>query len=127
VAVGARPALLNTPPPRSFAAPRFRDYNPYNYTDALEQEALKEAQLDDDEETPRNGDERSGVFPAGGSSVLFLTLVLVLQAANRTTGAPGASQVGALRGPRAPGQRGVNRVFLPQRAPRSSWRWSGIS
>uniref|UniRef100_A0A4W6EWR5 Cytoplasmic linker associated protein 1 n=1 Tax=Lates calcarifer TaxID=8187 RepID=A0A4W6EWR5_LATCA len=45
-ALDNKTSLLNTPSPRSFSGPRFRDYNPYNYTDSistLDKAALKEA------------------------------------------------------------------------------------
>ncbi|KAI3365863.1 hypothetical protein L3Q82_000848 [Scortum barcoo] len=45
-ALDNKTSLLNTPSPRSFAGPRFRDYNPYNYSDSistLDKAALKEA------------------------------------------------------------------------------------
>uniref|UniRef100_A0A7N6F6U0 TOG domain-containing protein n=1 Tax=Anabas testudineus TaxID=64144 RepID=A0A7N6F6U0_ANATE len=45
-ALDNKTSLLNTPSPRSFAGPRFREYNPYNYTDSistLDKAALKEA------------------------------------------------------------------------------------
>uniref|UniRef100_H3C516 Cytoplasmic linker associated protein 1 n=1 Tax=Tetraodon nigroviridis TaxID=99883 RepID=H3C516_TETNG len=42
-ALDNKTSLLNTPSPRSFAGPRFRDYNPYNYSDALDKAAAKEA------------------------------------------------------------------------------------
>lgn len=32
-ALDNKTSLLNTPSPRSFSGPRFREYNPYNYTD----------------------------------------------------------------------------------------------
>ncbi|KAM9334191.1 CLIP-associating protein 1-B-like [Symphorus nematophorus] len=49
-ALDNKTSLLNTPSPRSFAGPRFRDYNPYNYTDSistLDKAALKEALYED--------------------------------------------------------------------------------
>ncbi|MEQ2237396.1 CLIP-associating protein 1-B, partial [Ilyodon furcidens] len=33
-ALDNKTSLLNTPSPRSFSGPRFREYNPYNYTDS---------------------------------------------------------------------------------------------
>uniref|UniRef100_A0A665TBQ4 Cytoplasmic linker associated protein 1 n=1 Tax=Echeneis naucrates TaxID=173247 RepID=A0A665TBQ4_ECHNA len=36
MALDNKTSLLNTPSPRSFAGPRLRDYNPYNYTDSKE-------------------------------------------------------------------------------------------
>uniref|UniRef100_A0A3B4TB74 Cytoplasmic linker associated protein 1 n=1 Tax=Seriola dumerili TaxID=41447 RepID=A0A3B4TB74_SERDU len=46
-ALDNKTSLLNTPSPRSFAGPRLRDYNPYNYTDTLDKAALKEALYED--------------------------------------------------------------------------------
>ncbi|XP_070712042.1 CLIP-associating protein 1-like [Pempheris klunzingeri] len=49
-ALDNKTSLLNTPSPRSFAGPRFREYNPYNYTDGvgtLDKAALKEALYED--------------------------------------------------------------------------------
>uniref|UniRef100_A0A8C9WZ10 Cytoplasmic linker associated protein 1 n=1 Tax=Sander lucioperca TaxID=283035 RepID=A0A8C9WZ10_SANLU len=49
-ALDNKTSLLNTPSPRSFAGPRFRDYNPYNYTDSistLDKASLKEALFED--------------------------------------------------------------------------------
>uniref|UniRef100_A0A671YP61 Cytoplasmic linker associated protein 1 n=1 Tax=Sparus aurata TaxID=8175 RepID=A0A671YP61_SPAAU len=49
-ALDNKTSLLNTPSPRSFAGPRFRDYNPYNYTDSistLDKGGLKEALYED--------------------------------------------------------------------------------
>ena len=49
-ALDNKTSLLNTPSPRSFSSPRFRDYNPYNYTDAigtLDKTPLKGALFDD--------------------------------------------------------------------------------
>lgn len=58
-ALDNKTSLLNTPSPRSFAGPRFRDYNPYNYTDgigALDKAALKEALYEDTVEQLRDGE-----------------------------------------------------------------------
>uniref|UniRef100_A0A8D3DX80 TOG domain-containing protein n=1 Tax=Scophthalmus maximus TaxID=52904 RepID=A0A8D3DX80_SCOMX len=57
-ALDNKTSLLNTPSPRSFAGPRFRDYNPYNYTDgvsSLDKAALKEALYEDGVEQLRDG------------------------------------------------------------------------
>lgn len=55
-ALDNKTSLLNTPSPRSFAGPRFRDYNPYNYSDGtLEKAALKEALYEDTAEQLRDG------------------------------------------------------------------------
>ncbi|XP_075904702.1 CLIP-associating protein 1-B-like isoform X10 [Nelusetta ayraudi] len=76
-ALDNKTSLLNTPSPRSFAGPRFRDYNPYNYSDgvgALEKAALKEALYEDTAEQLRDGGRQESVenkimspksFPAG--------------------------------------------------------------
>uniref|UniRef100_A0A668A7P2 Cytoplasmic linker associated protein 1 n=1 Tax=Myripristis murdjan TaxID=586833 RepID=A0A668A7P2_9TELE len=57
-ALDNKTSLLNTPSPRSFSGPRFRDYNPYNYTDsisALDKAALKEVLYEDAVEQLRDG------------------------------------------------------------------------
>ncbi|XP_041637601.1 CLIP-associating protein 1-B-like isoform X2 [Cheilinus undulatus] len=57
-ALDNKTSLLNTPSPRSFSGPRFRDYNPYNYTDSistLDKAALKEALYEDAVEQMRDG------------------------------------------------------------------------
>uniref|UniRef100_A0A669DLD2 Cytoplasmic linker associated protein 1 n=1 Tax=Oreochromis niloticus TaxID=8128 RepID=A0A669DLD2_ORENI len=49
-ALDNKTSLLNTPSPRSFAGPRFREYNPYNYTDGIstmDKATLKEALYED--------------------------------------------------------------------------------
>lgn len=61
-ALDNKTSLLNTPSPRSFAGPRFRDYNPYNYTDSistLDKAALKEALYEDTAEQLRDGQAHS--------------------------------------------------------------------
>lgn len=58
-ALDNKTSLLNTPSPRSFAGPRFRDYNPYNYTDSistLDKGGLKEALYEDAVEQLRDGE-----------------------------------------------------------------------
>jgi hypothetical protein len=50
MALDNKTSLLNTPSPRSFSSPRFRDYNPYNYTDTigtLDKTPLKGVLFDD--------------------------------------------------------------------------------
>ncbi|XP_035533284.1 CLIP-associating protein 1-like [Morone saxatilis] len=81
-ALDNKTSLLNTPSPRSFAGPRFRDYNPYNYTDSistLDKAALKEALYEDAVE--RDGSRQECVenkimnpksFPAGPAEQLEL-------------------------------------------------------
>uniref|UniRef100_A0A3Q1I9N1 TOG domain-containing protein n=1 Tax=Anabas testudineus TaxID=64144 RepID=A0A3Q1I9N1_ANATE len=57
-ALDNKTSLLNTPSPRSFAGPRFREYNPYNYTDSistLDKAALKEALYEGGVEQLRDG------------------------------------------------------------------------
>lgn len=58
-ALDNKTSLLNTPSPRSFAGPRFRDYNPYNYSDTLDKAAAKEAFYEG------TGDLRDGQGPVG--------------------------------------------------------------
>ncbi|XP_034721055.1 CLIP-associating protein 1-B-like [Etheostoma cragini] len=63
-ALDNKTSLLNTPSPRSFAGPRFRDYNPYNYTDSistLDKAALKEALFEDAVEQLRDGSRQECV------------------------------------------------------------------
>lgn len=55
-ALDNKTSLLNTPSPRSFAGPRFRDYNPYNYTDTLDKAAMKEAFYEGGGEHQRDGE-----------------------------------------------------------------------
>uniref|UniRef100_A0A3Q3IXR9 TOG domain-containing protein n=1 Tax=Monopterus albus TaxID=43700 RepID=A0A3Q3IXR9_MONAL len=57
-ALDNKTSLLNTPSARSFTGPRFREYNPYNYTDSistLDKAALKEALYEDAVEQLRDG------------------------------------------------------------------------
>ncbi|XP_074483882.1 CLIP-associating protein 1-B-like isoform X6 [Sebastes fasciatus] len=64
MALDNKTSLLNTPSPRSFAGPRFRDYNPYNYTDGistLDKAALKEALYEDAVEQLRDGSRQECV------------------------------------------------------------------
>lgn len=56
MALDNKTSLLNTPSPRSFAGPRFRDYNPYNYTDTLDKAAMKEAFYEGGGEHLRDGE-----------------------------------------------------------------------
>ncbi|XP_075950965.1 CLIP-associating protein 1-B-like isoform X7 [Anarhichas minor] len=58
-ALDNKTSLLNTPSPRSFSGPRYRDYNPYNYTD--DKAALKEALYEDAAETQRDGSRQECV------------------------------------------------------------------
>ncbi|XP_074520468.1 CLIP-associating protein 1-A-like isoform X12 [Halichoeres trimaculatus] len=83
-ALDNKTSLLNTPSPRSFSGPRFRDYNPYNYTDSistLDKAALKEALYEDAVEQLRDGSRQECVenkilnpknFPAGPAEQLEL-------------------------------------------------------
>lgn len=64
MALDNKTSLLNTPSLRSFVGPRFRDYNPYNYTDGmstLEKAALKEALYEDAVEQLRDGEAQSHI------------------------------------------------------------------
>ncbi|XP_051797606.1 CLIP-associating protein 1-like isoform X21 [Acanthochromis polyacanthus] len=79
MALDNKTSLLNTPSPRSFAGPRFREYNPYNYSDSMDKAALKEALYEDAVE--RDGRRQESVenkilnpksFPAGPAEQLEL-------------------------------------------------------
>lgn len=72
-ALDNKTSLLNTPSPRSFAGPRFRDYNPYNYTDSistLDKAALKEALYEDAVE--RDGETAVPPSPKGAETLFYL-------------------------------------------------------
>ncbi|XP_054864541.1 CLIP-associating protein 1-A-like isoform X19 [Amphiprion ocellaris] len=78
-ALDNKTSLLNTPSPRSFAGPRFREYNPYNYSDSMDKATLKEALYEDAVE--RDGRRQESVenkilnpksFPAGPAEQLEL-------------------------------------------------------
>nr|XP_029135946.1 CLIP-associating protein 1-like [Labrus bergylta] len=83
-ALDNKTSLLNTPSPRSFSGPRFRDYNPYNYTDGistLDKASLKEALYEDAVEQLRDGSRQECVenkilnpknFPAAPAEQLEL-------------------------------------------------------
>lgn len=58
-ALDNKTSLLNTPSPRSFSGPRYRDYNPYTYTD--DKAALKEALSEDAAQTQRDGSRQECV------------------------------------------------------------------
>ncbi|KAG7231887.1 hypothetical protein INR49_009958 [Caranx melampygus] len=61
MALDNKTSLLNTPSPRSFAGPRLRDYNPYNYSDgvgSLDKGALKGALYEDAAEQLRDSQGR---------------------------------------------------------------------
>lgn len=74
-ALDNKTSLLNTPSPRSFAGPRFRDYNPYNYTDSistLDKAALKEALYEDAVEQLRDGESRSTTKQTAERTTIFM-------------------------------------------------------
>ncbi|KAG7232039.1 hypothetical protein INR49_009947 [Caranx melampygus] len=84
MALDNKTSLLNTPSPRSFAGPRLRDYNPYNYSDgvgSLDKGALKGALYEDAAEQLRDRRRQESVenkmlspkgFPAGPAEQLEL-------------------------------------------------------
>ncbi|XP_056443543.1 CLIP-associating protein 1-B-like isoform X2 [Gadus chalcogrammus] len=80
MALDNKTSLLNTPSPRSFSSPRFRDYNPYNYTDTigtLEKTPLKGVLFDDAPDGRRQESVENKVappksFPAGPAEQLEL-------------------------------------------------------
>ncbi|CAL8283432.1 unnamed protein product [Gadus morhua 'NCC'] len=80
MALDNKTSLLNTPSPRSFSSPRFRDYNPYNYTDTigtLDKTPLKGVLFDDAPDGRRQESVENKVappksFPAGPAEQLEL-------------------------------------------------------
>ncbi|KAG7502129.1 CLIP-associating 1-B-like isoform X4 [Solea senegalensis] len=65
-ALDNKTSLLNTPSPRSFTGPRFRDYNPYNYTDSIstvDKAALKEALHEDAVDGRRQESVENKILP----------------------------------------------------------------
>ncbi|XP_076579373.1 CLIP-associating protein 1-B-like isoform X11 [Chaetodon auriga] len=103
-ALDNKTSLLNTPSPRSFAGPRFRDYNPYNYTDgisALDKAALKEALYEDAVEQLRDGCRQESVenkmtnaksFPAAPAEQLELVGGLLKELSQGHTGERGPEE-----------------------------------
>ncbi|KAM7375547.1 hypothetical protein PAMA_014586 [Pampus argenteus] len=103
-ALDNKTSLLNTPSPRSFAGPRFRDYNPYNYTDGistLDKAALKEALYEDAVEQLRDGRRQESVenkilnpksFPAGPAEQLELVGELLKELSQGQAGEEGPEE-----------------------------------
>ncbi|XP_029924426.1 CLIP-associating protein 1-like isoform X2 [Myripristis murdjan] len=103
-ALDNKTSLLNTPSPRSFSGPRFRDYNPYNYTDsisALDKAALKEVLYEDAVEQLRDGRRQECVenkilnpksFPAGPAEQLELVGELLKELSQGQAGERGAEE-----------------------------------
>ncbi|XP_016536512.1 CLIP-associating protein 1-like isoform X3 [Poecilia formosa] len=76
-ALDNKTSLLNTPSPRSFSGPRFREYNPYNYTDGPPEkpgpEDGAEPQRDGRrQECGENKTQNTKSFPAGSAEQLEL-------------------------------------------------------
>ncbi|XP_022619719.1 CLIP-associating protein 1-like isoform X2 [Seriola dumerili] len=100
-ALDNKTSLLNTPSPRSFAGPRLRDYNPYNYTDTLDKAALKEALYEDAVEQLRDGRRQESVenkilspksFPAGPAEQLELVGELLKELSQGQAGERGPEE-----------------------------------
>ncbi|XP_034466552.1 CLIP-associating protein 1-like isoform X15 [Hippoglossus hippoglossus] len=103
-ALDNKTSVLNTPSPRSFAGPRFRDYNPYNYTDGistLDKAALKEALYEDAVEQLRDGRRQECVenkiqnpkpFPAGPAEQLELVGELLKELSQGQAGERGPEE-----------------------------------
>ncbi|KAK2857142.1 hypothetical protein Q5P01_005877 [Channa striata] len=103
-ALDNKTSLLNTPSPRSFAGPRFREYNPYNYTDSistLDKAALKEALYEDAVEQLREGRRQECVenkilspksFPAGPAEQLELVGELLKELSQGQAGERGPDE-----------------------------------
>ncbi|XP_062417588.1 CLIP-associating protein 1-like [Pungitius pungitius] len=89
-----RPAL-NTPPPRSFAAPRLRDYNPYNYTDGVgllkDQEAAEPLRDGSRQESVENKMNPKG-FPASPTEQLQLVGGLLKEVSQGRAGERGPEE-----------------------------------
>ncbi|XP_037617863.1 CLIP-associating protein 1-B-like isoform X15 [Sebastes umbrosus] len=104
MALDNKTSLLNTPSPRSFAGPRFRDYNPYNYTDGistLDKAALKEALYEDAVEQLRDGSRQECVenkmmnpksFPASPAEQLQLVGELLKELSQGQAGERGPEE-----------------------------------
>ncbi|XP_017158399.1 CLIP-associating protein 1-B-like isoform X9 [Poecilia reticulata] len=76
-ALDNKTSLLNTPSPRSFSGPRFREYNPYNYTDGPPEKPVPEdgAEPQRDgrrQECGENKTQNTKSFPAGSAEQLEL-------------------------------------------------------
>ncbi|CAG00861.1 unnamed protein product [Tetraodon nigroviridis] len=100
-ALDNKTSLLNTPSPRSFAGPRFRDYNPYNYSDALDKAAAKEAFHEGGGEHLRDGGRQECVenkmaspksFPAGPAEQLELVGGLLKELSHGQAGERGPDE-----------------------------------
>ncbi|XP_067359004.1 CLIP-associating protein 1-B-like isoform X19 [Channa argus] len=103
-ALDNKTSLLNTPSPRSFAGPRFREYNPYNYTDSistLDKAALKEALYEDAVDQLREGRRQECVenkilspksFPAGPAEQLELVGELLKELSQGQAGERGPEE-----------------------------------
>ncbi|XP_039462520.1 CLIP-associating protein 1-A-like isoform X16 [Oreochromis aureus] len=103
-ALDNKTSLLNTPSPRSFAGPRFREYNPYNYTDGIstmDKATLKEALYEDAVEQLREGRRQESVenkilnpksFPAGAAEQLELVGELLKELSQGQAGERGPEE-----------------------------------
>ncbi|XP_033182222.1 CLIP-associating protein 1-B-like isoform X12 [Anabas testudineus] len=103
-ALDNKTSLLNTPSPRSFAGPRFREYNPYNYTDSistLDKAALKEALYEGGVEQLRDVHRQECVenkflnpksFPAGPAEQLELVGELLKELSQSQSGERGPEE-----------------------------------
>eukprot|EP00066_Takifugu_rubripes_P015377 XP_011604643.1 PREDICTED: CLIP-associating protein 1-B-like isoform X2 [Takifugu rubripes] len=100
-ALDNKTSLLNTPSPRSFAGPRFRDYNPYNYTDTLDKAATKEPGYEGGGEHQRDGGRHDCVenkvvspkgFPAGPMEQLELVGGLLKELSHTQAGERGPDE-----------------------------------
>nr|XP_020447624.1 CLIP-associating protein 1-B-like isoform X12 [Monopterus albus] len=103
-ALDNKTSLLNTPSARSFTGPRFREYNPYNYTDSistLDKAALKEALYEDAVEQLRDGHRQECVenkiltsksFPAGPAEQLELVGELLKELSHGQAGQRGPEE-----------------------------------
>ncbi|XP_071335721.1 CLIP-associating protein 1-like isoform X9 [Trachinotus anak] len=96
-ALDNKTSLLNTPSPRSFAGPRLRDYNPYNYTDSLGKEALYEDAVEQLRDSRRQECVENKIlspksFPAGPAEQLELVGELLKELSHSQTGERGPEE-----------------------------------
>ncbi|XP_053724017.1 CLIP-associating protein 1-A-like isoform X2 [Synchiropus splendidus] len=93
MALDNKTSLLNTPSPPSFAGPRFRDYNPYNYSDGIsmmDKGGLKEGLLDESGRHPESVENKimnpKGYQGGGAAEQLELVAELLKELSSTQVG-----------------------------------------
>ncbi|KAM9820520.1 CLIP-associating protein 1-A-like [Neosynchiropus ocellatus] len=93
MALDNKTSLLNTPFPASFAGPRFRDYNPYNYSDGIsmmDKGGLKEGSLDESGRHPESVENKimnpKGFQGGGAAEQLELVAELLKELSSTQVG-----------------------------------------